>query len=641
VIRRISRGIVSTIAGTGALGYGGDNGPALAAELGGPSGLAVDSNGNIYFSDLYNNCVRKISNGIITTVAGNGTAGFAGDNGPASSALLNLPRGLAVDSAGDIYVADSGNYRIREISHGVITTVVGNGVQGGSLGLGGPATSASLSGAFSVTVDASGNLYLGSPQYLLLEVENEIITVIAGKGTAGFSGDGGPPLVANMDPRFASIDAQGNLFVSDGQNHRIRRISNGIVDTVVGTDITSLGGNNLPALNAQFWAASGVALGTAGDLYFGTGSNVVLHDSAGVIEALAGDGVAGFGGDNGPAISAQLNGTVGVALDSEGNFYVSDFENNRVRKITNGLITTVAGNGRCAFSGDNGPAANAELCAPWGVAVDSSNNLYIADSGNGRIRKVSNGVISTIAGNGLSGYSPDNTPALNADLLPVAVAVDAVGNIFCNDANRIRKISNGIITTVAGNGNYGSSGDNGPALNATFTSPQGIAIDASDNLFIADNQTRLVSKISNGIITTIAGGGGGSGEGSAGVDYFIDYPEGIAVDQAGKIYVTDVSRVLVLVPAVSNCNYTVSPTSLSVPIAGGTFTIGVRPAPGCPWEEFGVPDWIGLTASASNPTSASLTLAVAANPGAARATKVSVAGKPIEVSQAGPRSPLR
>jgi uncharacterized protein (TIGR03437 family) len=203
--------------------------------------------------------------------------------------------------------------------------------------------------------------------------------------------------------------------------------------------------------------------------------------------------VAGGGaslGDNGPATSAQLALPYGIAVDSGGNLYVADWGNNRIRKVSNGVITTVAGNGTRGFSGDNGLATAAQLANPQGIAVDSAGNLYIADFGNASIRKVSNGIITTVAGNGTPGFSGDNGPATSAQLyLPYGVAVDSAGNLYIGDSgnNRIRKVSNGVIATVAGNGTFGFSGDNGPATSAQLANPYGVAIDSAGNLYIGDS----------------------------------------------------------------------------------------------------------------------------------------------------------
>ena len=223
-----------------------------------------------------------------------------------------------------------------------------------------------------------------------------------------------------------------------------------------------------------------------------------------MITTVAGNGTKGFSGDNGPPASAQLNLPSGVAVDSVGNLYIAEPGNGRIRKVANGVITTVAGNGTKGFSGDNGPAVNARLNAPEGIGVDPAGILYIADFGNNRIRKVSSGVITTVAGGGAA--SGDNGPATSAQLIvPVAVAADCAGNLYIADSydNRIRKVSNGVITTVAGNGLQGFTCDNGAAISAQLDEPGGVAVDSAGSLYIADSLNGCIRKVSNGVITTV------------------------------------------------------------------------------------------------------------------------------------------
>jgi uncharacterized protein (TIGR03437 family) len=432
------------VAGNGAQWFGGDGGPATSAELLDPSGVAVDSAGNLYIADTFNHRIRKISNGVITTAAGGGPS--LGDNGPATSAQVLNPGGVAVDSAGNLYIADSGHNRIRRVSNGVITTV-------------------------------------------------------AGIGTCCFSGDNGPPASAQVyGPKGVAVDSAGSLYIADSLNNRIRKVSNGVTTTVAGNGTQGFSGDNGPATSAQLNSPAGVAVDSAGNLYIAdTWNNLIRKVSGGVITTLAGIGASGFSGDNGPATRAQLANPVGVAVDSDGDLYLADNWNHRVRKVSNGVITTVAGNAVIGFSGDNGPAASAQLVDPKGVAVDSAGNLYIADGVGSRIRKVSSGVISTVAGNGTYGLGGDHGPAASAQLWdPTGVVVDSAGNLYIADTgnNCVRKVSNGVISTVAGNGTPGFSGDNGPATSAQLATPEGVAVDSAGNVYIADsdnNRIRLLT----------------------------------------------------------------------------------------------------------------------------------------------------
>jgi sugar lactone lactonase YvrE len=364
---------ITTFAGNGTTGFSGDGGPATSAALNGPFGGAIDSSGNLYFCDQANQRIRKVTpQGIISTVAGNGTAGFSGDGGPATSAALNGPNGVAVDANGNLFIADQLNRRIRKVTPG------------------------------------------------------GIISTFAGNGTSGFSGDGGPATKAALaSPSGEAVDASGNLFFADLGNQRIREVT-----------------------------------------------------PQGVISTVAGMGTAGFSGDGGLATRATLNAPIGVAVDGVGDLFIIDLGNQRIRKVTpQGIISTVAGNGTMGFSGDGGPATSAALNTPSGVAVDAGANLYIADSGNQRIRKVTpGGIISTFAGNGTQGFSGDGGPATNAALNgPNGVVFDASGRLFFADRGnqRIRVLGPSIRSN-------GGDGQTAPVGTAVGIPPSVLVLDISD-----------------------------------------------------------------------------------------------------------------------------------------------------------------
>jgi uncharacterized protein (TIGR03437 family) len=338
---------ITTVAGNGAAGYSGDGGPATQASINTTVDVATDSAGNIYLADQNNNRIRKVdAKGIMTTIAGNGSAGFSGDGGPSTQSTINYPTGVCTDAAGNLYFNDLGNFRVRKIdTSGNITTVAGNGTRGSS-GDGGPATQASMIIPIRCVVDSGGNLYItdqGGHKIRMVNTAGIISTFAgnganAGVGTPGtYSGDGGPATAAGLNnPTAITVDPAGNIIFSDQFNQRIRKV-----------------------------------------------------DKTGTITTIAGTGNAGFSGDGGPATSAEVNYPGGLVADQNGDIYFADDNNYRIRKISNGVISTVAGNGVQGYAGDNGPALQAEFNGQFGVALDPAGDLYIADSANQRVREIS------------------------------------------------------------------------------------------------------------------------------------------------------------------------------------------------------------------------------------------------------------
>jgi uncharacterized protein (TIGR03437 family) len=603
--------VITTVAGGGGNGLG-DGAAATAATLQQPSGVAVDSAGNFYIADGQDQRVRKVNAaGVITTLAGTGNRDFSGDGSQAANAGLNQPSSVAVDSSGNVYIADRLNHRIRKVT------------------------------------------------------PTGIISTFAGNGTAGFSGDGGAAGSANLNsPSVVAVDSSGNVYIADTNNRRIRRVTpGGTISTYAGNGNVNFSGDGGPAISAGISSPAGLAFDSQGNLYVSDGNNRVRKiTAAGVISTFAGGGT-GATGDGGAATSATLSTPAGLAVDAVGNVYISDEFNNKVRRVNAaGTISTYAGGALVGGNfGDGNQATNASLALPIGLAIDLNGNLLIADSNHGRIRKASasaappivvsptsmsfsyqiggtapakqtltvtsnvgvlnvsvtasgavsgtpwlsvsptsgntpltvtvtadptaltanlyqgtititppvsaggspltvnvgflvttgTGSISTFAGNGIQGCPPDGTAATAALFTkPIGLTIDPSGSVYVAEAGCfiIRKLSGGTITTVAGNGTIGFSGDGGPATKAALNPPlntyQGITMDGGGNLYIADSGNKRIRKAStSGAMSTVAGNGTliAAADGVAATNTGLIDPRGVAVDGAGNIYIAETS----------------------------------------------------------------------------------------------------
>ncbi len=326
-----------------------------------------------------------------------------------------------------------------------------------------------------------------------------------------------------------------------------------VIDTVAGTGVAGFNGDNRRAVEAQLNGPTAVVIDDAGNLYIADMRNHRIRrvDTIGIITTVAGDGTPGFNGDGRPAALAELNQPLGLALDSKGNLFIADTLNQRIRRVdTSGMITTVAGTGEDDFSGDGGPAVNATFSRPVGLAVDALGNIYVADVFNQRIRKIdTGGKISTVAGNGMDGFSGDSGRAIDAQLTrPRDVAVDDQGILYIADTDnqRVRRVGlNGIISTVAGNGLAGFKGDGGSALEASLNSPRGVTVTRSGQILISDmanSRIRMVDR--QGLITTIAGNGmaGFSGDGGSALQAGLGRPRGVRAGPQGAIYIADLDN---------------------------------------------------------------------------------------------------
>lgn len=331
------------------------------------------------------------------------------------------------------------------------------------------------------------------------------ISTVAGTGEQGNSGDGGPATDALIErPTSVALDSKGNLYIANEQIPRVRMVTpKGIITTVVGTDSTDVQDGDRPASETNLSNAYGIATDLDDNLYvLSRGHAKIFRIGAdGIARHIAGTGESGFSGDGGPALKAQINYSNHLVADSTGNLFIADTANHRVRKIsTDGIITTVAGTGKSGFSGDGGPALEAELGAPAAIAIDADGNLYIAEFFNHRIRKIAtDGTISTIAGTGTSGFNGDGQPALESQIgEPTGVAVDPAGYVYISDQvnMRVRVVTpSGIMHTVAGTGIQGHTGDGGPAKEAQTSNPDIIAFGPNGNLFIPDHINAVVRKL--------------------------------------------------------------------------------------------------------------------------------------------------
>ena len=526
----------------------GDGKPGIDVVLTLVDGIATDPHGNIYISHRSQNRIRKLSpNGTITTIAGNGIAGFSGDGGPALESSLNFPAGLVFDKE-NLYVADRNNHRIRKIdSKGIISTVAGTGIPE-CCNDNGLAVEAHLYFPSDIDVDTEGNLYISDRSNNRIRKVNSdgIITTMAGLGKPGYGGDFGPADKALLKYPFGiSLDNKGNFYIADRGNNRVRKIDQrGIITTIAGDGTHSFGGDYGPANQSSLAFPTDVTVDSLGTIYIADRNNnrVRKIDRLGVITTLMGSSQKEFNGDNEISAETTLHLPFALALNGEDRLLVVDRNHFRVREVRlqSNQVETIAGNGTFLFRGDGGPGGGATLDAPSGIALDSKGNVLFADRLHQRIRRVGgNGIIETVIGNGKQGNEGNGRPGIEATLhLPEVLVMDREDNIYLTQRSGnawiIRKSNaEGIITHFAGNGRQGNTGDGGPAIEASFHTISDIAADGSGNIFIADSINRNIRKIDKqGIISTIA-------EASLEALGTEVHPNGIVVDKAGSIFFSD------------------------------------------------------------------------------------------------------
>ncbi|WP_198674075.1 SMP-30/gluconolactonase/LRE family protein [Chitinophaga alhagiae] len=578
VVRKITAaGVVTTLAGSGTAGSA--DGTGTGASFNEPAGVAVDGSGNVFVSDLRNHKIRKITAaGVVTTLAGSGTAGFA--DGTGTAARFNFPIGITIDGAGNIFVADRTNQRIRKITPaGVVTTYAGVASAGADDGAG---TAAKFNNPIGVAADAQGNIFVTdfSGQKIRKITPDQKVTTVTGCGCPGLENGTNPDSVAFRNPLGIAVAANGYLFTGDFANHVIRktaftgysisaRLPEGLTFNSATGVISGTPAENSPAANYVITAGnpSGsdaftlnisvvdtnvpkIAYATPHVFRQAVTISTLLPVSRGgtvpstgdvAVSLLAGGGASGA--TDGTGSGALFSKPYGVAVDVNGTVYVADRANHKIRKITAaGVVTTLAGSGVAGAA--DGTGVGATFNEPSGITLSPDGHLYVSDLQNHKVRRVTTaGVVTTIAGSGTLGFA-DGTGAAASFNYPIGITADAAGNLYVADRynHRIRKVTPaGVVTTFAGSGAAGSTNATGTA--ASFNNPVGVCISPDGTLYVGDYGNHLVRKITTaGVVTTLAGSGSAGSANGTGTAASFNNPFGVSTDLGGNVYVGDYSN---------------------------------------------------------------------------------------------------
>ena len=519
------------------------DGSGNAARFDYPADSCFDSAGNLYVADAHNDTIRKITPaGVVSTFAGLAN-NIGSSDGTGSAAQFYLPQDVAADSADNIYVADGGNDTIRKITPtGVVTTVAGMAGSAGSTD--GTGSAARFAGPSGVAVDGAGNIYVAdtSNDTIRKIAPGGVVSTLA--GSAGMAGneDGGGAGARFDGPSRLVVNHAGNIVVADTYNHNIRQITpTGDVTSLAGTG--NHGYNDGPAFAAQFYFPRGISVDATDNIYVADTNNNTVRKIApnGDVSTLAGS--LNRGNADGAGNTARFDRPIGAAVDNEGNVFVADYYNHTVRKVTpTGVVSTFAG--LASPGNDDGTGGAARFWFPQSAAVSVGGDVYVADRTNNTIRKITPaGVVSTLAGLAGNAGSADGTGSAARFDLPTGVAVDSAANVYVADLhnNTIRKITPaGVVSTFAGLAGSSGGGD-GTGSAARFNAPAGVAVDNANNVYVAEFYNNTIRKITPAaVVSTLAGSAGlfGSADGNGSAARFA-YPYSVAVDGAGNVYVAD------------------------------------------------------------------------------------------------------